>query len=282
MEQSEKIDTAQNQGQTEAQDNAQPPVEKLEKHEQTTSPPLLCLGAARTGTASLMKALQILGYSNVHHGWDACESEDLQWQWPILDRANDATFPNLPTYRGTPFSRTEWDQVFGKYDAVSDIASFYAESLIPAYPEAKVILVERDIDSWHKSMVPVVQASTKPRYRAFVTKFSNFTGFTSGPVCFRMQQGWTRSDSPNDVVKNLRSAYIRHNKYVREKVPAEQLLDYKLSDGWEPLCRFLGKQVPAEPFPFVNDSAEYKARSKRLGNKIMKIAARKFFCPCLA
>ncbi|KPM42477.1 hypothetical protein AK830_g4050 [Neonectria ditissima] len=243
--------------------------------------PLLCLGSARTGTASLMKALQILGYSNVHHGWEACESDDLQWQWPILDRANDATFPNLPTYRGTPFSRAEWDEVFGKYDAVSDIASFYAESLIPAYPDAKVILVERNIDSWYKSVVPIVQSSTKPSYRAFVTKLSNFTGYTSGPVCFRMQQGWTRSESPNDTVRNLKTAYVRHNKFVRDTVPSEQLLDFKLSDGWEPLCRFLGKDVPDVPFPHVNDSVEYKARSKRLGNKIMKIAARKFFCPCL-
>ncbi|UPK93932.1 hypothetical protein LCI18_004867 [Fusarium solani-melongenae] len=246
-----------------------------------SSPPILCLGAPRTGTASLMKALQILGYPNVHHGWDACEEYDLQWQWPIFDRANDATFPNLPTYRGTPFSRDEWDEVFGRYDAVSDIASHYAESLIPAYPDAKVILVERDIEKWYNSMVPVVKDSTNPRYRAFVTKVSYYTGYTSGPVCFRMQQGWTRSDSNNDVVKNLKTAYVRHYKYVREAVPSDQLLDYKLTDGWEPLCRFLGKEVPDVPFPHVNDAAEYKARGKRLRNKILKAVARKFFCPCL-
>ncbi|KAH7125811.1 P-loop containing nucleoside triphosphate hydrolase protein [Dactylonectria macrodidyma] len=245
------------------------------------TPPLLCLGAARTGTASLMKALRILGYSSVHHGWEACESDNLQWQCPTFDRANDATFPNLSTYRGTPFSRAEWDELFGEYDAVSDIASHYAESLIPAYPDAKVILVERDIETWYKSVVPVVQASESPRYRAFVTKLSNFTGYASGPVCFRMQQGWPRSDSSNDVLKYLKPAYARHNKYVRGAVPSEQLLEFKLSDGWEPLCRFLGKEVPNVPFPHVNDSAEYKARRRRLGNKIMKVAARKFFCPYL-
>ncbi|KAH7258670.1 hypothetical protein NW759_008796 [Fusarium solani] len=246
-----------------------------------SSPPILCLGAPRTGTASLMKALQILGYPNVHHGWDACEEYDLQWQWPIFDRANDATFPNLPTYRGTPFSRDEWDEVFGRYDAVSDIASHYAESLIPAYPDAKVILVERDIEKWYNSMVPVVKDSTNPRHRAFVTKVSYYTGYTSGPVCFRMQQGWTRSESNNDVVKNLKATYVRHYKYVREAVPSDQLLDFKLTDGWEPLCRFLGKEVPDVPFPHVNDAAEYKARGKRVRNKILKAAARKFFCPCL-
>jgi hypothetical protein len=36
----------------------------------------------------------------------------------------------------------------------------------------------------------------------------------------------------------------------------------KLSDGWEPLCKFLGKPVPDEPFPRVNDiSAAEKVSS---------------------
>ncbi|KAJ4321810.1 hypothetical protein N0V84_005105 [Fusarium piperis] len=259
------------------------PMEAPEQNEKTPikPAPILCLGAPRTGTASLMKALQILGYPNVHHGWDICEDYDLQWQWPIFDRANDATFRNLPTYRGTPFSRDEWDEVFGQYDAVSDIASHYAESLIPAYPDAKVILVERDIEKWYNSMVPVVQDSTKPRFRAFVTGLANYTGYTSGPACFRMQQGWTRSESPNDVVKNLKTTYVRHYKYVRETVPSDQLLDFQLTDGWGPLCRFLGKEIPDVPFPHVNDAVEYKARGKRLRNTIVKAAARKFFCPCL-
>lgn len=274
----EKTDTITPPPQGEAsQENEKPQPPKP-----TSSPPLLCLGAARTGTASLTKALQILGYSNVHHGWDACEAENLQWQWPIFDKANDATFPNLPTYRGTPFSRAEWDEVFGQYDAVSDIASFYAESLIPAYPDAKVILVERDIDKWYNSMVPIVQDSTKPHYRKFVSKLSKLTGYTSGPVCFRMQQGWTRSESPDDVVKNLKSAYYRHYKYVRENVPSGQLLDFQITDGWEPLCRFLGKEVPDVPFPHVNDSVQYKARSDRLARKIIKIAVKKLLCPCLS
>lgn len=27
--------------------------------------------------------------------------------------------------------------------------------------------------------------------------------------------------------------------------------------GWEPLCAFLGKEVPQDPYPFVNDSGSY-------------------------
>lgn len=243
--------------------------------------PILCLGMPRTGTLSLMNALKILGYPNTHHGWVASESPSLQWQWPILDRANAATFPNLPTFRGAPFSRAEWDEVFGGYDAVSDIASFYAESLIPTYPDAKVILVERDIDAWYKSIVPVIGGSASPRVRRFSVALGEMAGYTSASACHGMQQGWTRSASPNDIVKNLKSAYARHYKFVREVVPEGQLLDYKMGDGWEPLCEFLGKEVPDVPFPHVNDAKEYKARRNRLVRKAMASAVRNVVCPCL-
>ena len=38
-------------------------------------------------------------------------------------------------------------------------------------------------------------------------------------------------------------------------MPRERLLEYQVQEGWEPLCRFLGKEVPKEEFPRVNDSA---------------------------
>lgn len=45
-----------------------------------------------------------------------------------------------------------------------------------------------------------------------------------------------------------------HNAWVRRTVPKERLLEVDLASGWEPLCKFLGKPVPDEPFPRVNDS----------------------------
>ena len=38
-------------------------------------------------------------------------------------------------------------------------------------------------------------------------------------------------------------------------MPKHRLLEYEVKEGWEPLCRFLGKEVPVgEAFPNVNDS----------------------------
>jgi Sulfotransferase domain len=41
-------------------------------------------------------------------------------------------------------------------------------------------------------------------------------------------------------------------------------LVYQVSEGWEPLCAFLGVAVPeAKPFPHLNDAAEFRARVER-------------------
>ena len=56
--------------------------------------------------------------------------------------------------------------------------------------------------------------------------------------------------------------YREHNRRVRETVPAERLLVYRPGDGWEPLCAFLGCEVPAEPYPRVNTTEEFQNRSR--------------------
>lgn len=41
---------------------------------------------------------------------------------------------------------------------------------------------------------------------------------------------------------------------MRSVVPKDQLLEMDLSEGWAPLCQFLGVPVPDEPFPRANDA----------------------------
>lgn len=48
---------------------------------------------------------------------------------------------------------------------------------------------------------------------------------------------------------------------IRGLVPPERLLEWKVEDGWEPLCKFLGKEVPhGQPFPRRNDSSEFQKK----------------------
>lgn len=51
---------------------------------------------------------------------------------------------------------------------------------------------------------------------------------------------------------------------VRNLVPKERLLEWAIEDGWEPLCEFLGKPVPNEPFPHVNLGKGWTEREEEI------------------
>jgi hypothetical protein len=57
------------------------------------------------------------------------------------------------------------------------------------------------------------------------------------------------------------AAYDRHVATVRREVAPERLVEWHPGDGWGPLCAALGLPVPEEPFPHVNSTAEFVARS---------------------
>ncbi|KAF7887783.1 hypothetical protein EAF00_010077 [Botryotinia globosa] len=54
-----------------------------------------------------------------------------------------------------------------------------------------------------------------------------------------------------DDCKALRAGFIAHNEKIRRHAGG-RLLEFSPKDGWEPLCNFLGKPVPNEPYPYVN------------------------------
>ena len=55
----------------------------------------------------------------------------------------------------------------------------------------------------------------------------------------------------------VRAAYRRREQEVREAIPAERLLVFDVAEGWEPLCAFLGVEIPNEPFPHHNLRADF-------------------------
>ena len=54
------------------------------------------------------------------------------------------------------------------------------------------------------------------------------------------------------------AAYERHNAEVRAGIPGDRLVEWQPGSGWEPICRALGVPIPAEPFPHVNTTAEFR------------------------
>ena len=52
--------------------------------------------------------------------------------------------------------------------------------------------------------------------------------------------------------EELEAAFRQWNAAVIACLPPDRLLVFNPSDGWEPLCSFLGVPVPQIPFPHVN------------------------------
>lgn len=59
---------------------------------------------------------------------------------------------------GKPFGRDEFDMLLGHCQAVADHpCCVFAEELLQAYPEAKLILTTRPVDDWYKCVVIIME-----------------------------------------------------------------------------------------------------------------------------
>ncbi|KAK8028589.1 hypothetical protein PG991_005645 [Apiospora marii] len=234
---------------------------------------VMSLGMTRTGSASITQALTILGYRNVHHGIQAISNPN---DWTVFSNASDAFFETLPSYRGQPFGRFEWDKIFGQCEAVTDMGSFFALPLIESYPEAKIVLVERDIESWYESMEEAIFSTTWGwRANLIIDVFGRFMNLTGGLTIRKIMLGYYEARNVTEMRAKAKERYRRHYAEIRAAVPEERLLNYDLKQGWGPLCEFLGKPVPDMPFPQVNKRKEHVARVRAKQDMFLKAMCKK-------
>jgi Sulfotransferase domain len=55
----------------------------------------------------------------------------------------------------------------------------------------------------------------------------------------------------------LINGFLAHDAAVKAAIPASRLLVFDVKQGWAPLCAFVGKPVPADPFPRTNDREQF-------------------------
>lgn len=143
-----------------------------------------------------------------------------------------------------------------------------------AYPEAKVILVERDVETWFSSMDQAIWSTTWG-WRAFLIMdvIGRLKGLQGGLTIRKIMLGFYEARNISEIRRKARERYHRHYAEVRTAAPEGRLLDYRLEDGWGPLCEFLGKPVPEVPFPHVNKRKDHVARVAARQNMFLKIVA---------
>jgi len=195
---------------------------------------VICAGYPKTGTKSLHKALDTLGYENIH---DYLEHVDL-----YMD-------DYLDVLEGRKQVRHILDKyVVNKCDCLLDMPPcFLFESFFNRWPDVKVILTVRDEDAWFKSIKKMNDSLVASNY--WFVYFSS----TAAKYNYYMRTLYCRMFGSGTEIEWLwKLHYRKHNNYVKTRIPKENLLVYNVSDGWKPLCEFLEKEVPDEKFPLVN------------------------------
>ena len=191
-------------------------------------------GYGRTGTLSLKYALEILGYNKCHHMLEVINNPGEDEQWMAASRGESV----------------DWDTLLAGYQAAVDWPSchFYRE-LAAHYPDAKVILTLRDPASWFES----ISNTTLRVIRE---------GMESGRIAGKGNLGTelvikAALDGNIDDPERAIAAFNRHTAEVQAHIDPDRLLTYEVRQGWEPLCAFLGRPVPAQAFPRVNSRDEF-------------------------
>ena len=205
-------------------------------------------GLGRTGTHSTQLALNQLGFPCYH------------MTEVILNKDNK---PHLDFWRkvanAPPGTQQNWESIFARYTATVDNPGCCVwRELMAAYPDAKVLLTlhPRGAEAWyestmrddllHREPLAVQGSRTLDPVRAEVRRHEPQT-----------RLGRTLKGVMDDKAK----AVARYDAYVGEvkaAVPPEKLLIFKVTDGWEPLCAFLGVAAPNTKFPNVNDRAQFQ------------------------
>jgi len=205
-------------------------------------------GLGRTGTHSTQLALNQLGFPCYH------------MTEVILNKDNKS---HLDFWRkvanSPPGAQQNWESVFAGYTAsVDNPGCCVWRELMAAYPDAKVLLTlhPRGAEAWYESTIETIYF-TENRWQFKILELLTPFGRKFGDMSRKLIWGRTL----NGVMGDKAKAVARYDAYVGEvkaAVPPDKLLIFKVSDGWEPLCAFLGVAAPDTKFPNVNDRAQFQ------------------------
>lgn len=229
----------------------------------------------------------MLGFNRTHHMLYVItdpENREMK-EWTRALRAK---------YRGDgTFTKLDWDRLLGDCQAAIDYPSaLFAADLAQLYPDTKVIMVNRDPEKWYESVSETVAALGVRKSLADTVR---------GLWCYLWNQRTKEMATFWDEIENAHGRYDHFkekqkaidfmlNSYdeCRKVVDEERRLEWKVQDGWAPLCKHLGVDVPMvedpktgkmveAPFPRVNDRAAFQANMKTSASSMMELANATFF-----
>jgi len=205
-------------------------------------------GLPRTGTLTQKEALELLGLGPCYHWVNLITDPDAVDLWHRVLDGEDIL-----------------DQIFDGYQSTVDWpGGFVHRELAERHPDAKVLLSVREPQSWEHSYRETIWNFTRgdslvrhlsdarrevdPRWQRYLELVDRMLWSERSP--------FGGGDQPEQMMAQM-TAY---NDAVRNTIPAERLGVWKVQEGWEPLCGFLGQPVPGVPLPHANDTETFRNR----------------------
>lgn len=155
------------------------------------------------------------------------------------------------------------------YQAVADLPFIlFFEQIYEEYPNCKFILTTREnSEVWYRSWESMTKSVSNGIHFAgillpTVRIYSKYLRWMYAVV--NKDTSYLTSTIPSDdsIKENAIATYEEHNRRVRELIPANQLLEFDVRGGWEPICTFLEiTDCPTTPFPKTNSAKQMQAQS---------------------
>jgi hypothetical protein len=157
----------------------------------------------------------------------------------------------------------------------------YTDDLIDMYPGVKVVLNKRKTpEAWLKSFHATIGFFATRTFA--VTTWLQPTDYWLHYNYVNCAKLAKRRFGLSDLWSI--EAYNAHNEWVHKvcKDKGVELLEWEPTDGWEPICKFLGVPIPEQDFPHVNDTATMKMVHKILVARGLLTWAAAFAVPIVA
>ena len=193
-------------------------------------------GLWRTGTSSLQVATEQFTHEKCYKMYDLMMSSAKTSQWlDILDG-----------------KQPDWHEIFSGYGSTLDWPSLaYWEEIYGVFPGAYILLSHRDPESWWNSISNTVLLSS-PTEKSIRRPWDELV------VQLFKEHFVGRHPKKEEAIK----FYLDHNDYVRKTVEPSRLIDWNIDDGWAPICKALGLDIPSNKFPHIGRTDDYRRMNR--------------------
>ncbi len=209
---------------------------------------VLGVGFGRTATMSLKVALEQLGAGPCFHMIELITGEHRERDLPHWTRVANG-------------EQVDWHEVFDGWQATVDwpACSRWRE-LIEVFPDTPVLLNVRDFDGFYESATHTLLAIWEAGESGGVAPDA---ARPAPPPALREVIGmliWEGDFQGRFADRDwMRQMYERRIETIKETVASDRLTVWNIGDGWEPLAAMLGVAAPAEEFPHLHDTDDFRA-----------------------